>query len=197
MFNLKEKQASKKSYPIPEAGMAPARAVRFVEVGAHEGNYGLKDIVQVTFELGIDGFEYNGEVKPFWISHNNINLSSNPDATLTKWTSVLNPDAELLSDCLGKECFVNVVHNTQGDKTYANIGAVSPLMKGINAPELVNEPLYFSFTDPSLEVWEKLNDWEKKKIQSAENYLGSAVQSMLEGESPPVDMADKEEAAPY
>lgn len=43
---------------------------------------------------------------------------------------------------VGKNCLLNVTHNRQGDKTYANVASVNPLMKGMptmNAREYVRK----------------------------------------------------------
>lgn len=34
---------------------------------------------------------------------------------------------------LGANCLINITHNTVGDKTYANVASVNPLMKGMPA----------------------------------------------------------------
>ncbi len=43
---------------------------------------------------------------------------------------------------VGKNCLINIVHNTKGDKTYANISGVMALPKGTEQmiPENKNEP---------------------------------------------------------
>ena len=40
-------------------------------------------------------------------------------------------------DLTGRNCQIQVVHNVSGDKTYANIGSIMPLMEGM--PEIVAE----------------------------------------------------------
>ncbi len=46
-----------------------------------------------------------------------------------------------LAKLKGKSCLVNVTHSTSGERTYANLGGVSPLPKGMPAVEPGVEPV--------------------------------------------------------
>ncbi len=43
-----------------------------------------------------------------------------------------------LTDILGMECMVNVVHDTKGEKTYARIASTAPVPKGMKVPAAIN-----------------------------------------------------------
>jgi hypothetical protein len=93
--------------------------------------------IQYVFQLNkIDdetGKRFTVRSKPL-----NLILSekSNLRAFLLQWRGHDLTDAELKPpgvdvDLTGKNALVQVVHNKAGDKTYANIGAIMPLMEGM------------------------------------------------------------------
>ena len=49
-----------------------------------------------------------------------------------------------LSNLLSKGCMLNIVHDENGDKVYANIASIARLPKGMNAPTLVKPMRVFS-----------------------------------------------------
>jgi hypothetical protein len=68
-----------------------------------------------------------------------------------------------VSSILGKACLLSVSETTKGEHTYANVGNVSPLMKGMAAPKAENEPIYYGPDSPR--TFEKLPKWVKEKIE--------------------------------
>lgn len=85
-------------------------------------------------------------------------LSSHENSTLRRdlesWRGRAFTDAEFgpngtftIESIIGKACFLNVVHNDVGDKTYANVEAVAPLPKSVKPPKQYNTSVYFSL-DP-------------------------------------------------
>lgn len=96
--------------------------------------------IQYVFQLNkLDdetGKRFDVRSKPL-----NLILSekSNLRAFLLQWRGHDLTDAELKPpgvdvDLTGRNCLLQVVHNTMGDKTYANIGSIMPLMEGM--PEI-------------------------------------------------------------
>lgn len=63
-----------------------------------------------------------------------------------------------LKKVVGVPCLLNVVHNESGGKTYANIASITPLPKGMKAPEPFNKPLTWEFGDDERD----LPDWLRK-----------------------------------
>lgn len=60
---------------------------------------------------------------------------------------------------LGKPCLLNITHTKKDEKTYANVGAITPLMKGMNAPEQENPSVSFSFDDGSNVFPKEMPEW--------------------------------------
>jgi hypothetical protein len=87
----------------------------------------------------------------------------------------------------GLACTVAVVINpSKADptKVYQNVANVTPAMKGIPVPELVNEPKIFDLTTPDMEIFGSLPEWLQGKIKENLEYQGSALQAAMEGEAP-------------
>ena len=67
---------------------------------------------------------------------------------------------------IGRSALWQVVHKTNGDKTFANIGGVIALPKGMPVPQTINETIVFT---PDLEgdafvtALNKLPEWLRKK----------------------------------
>ncbi len=66
-----------------------------------------------------------------------------------------------VSKLLGAPCMVNVIHAESGGKTYANIGSVSPLPKGMEKPESKIGLLLY---DDEHDTFDQLPEWLQKKI---------------------------------
>lgn len=76
------------------------------------------------------------------------------------------------STLLGRPCILNVVHNTSGEKVYANVGAITPLMKGMTAAKATNELIDFSLHPDHYReaTFQKLPEWIRKKIEASPEY---------------------------
>lgn len=143
-----------------EAGTHLARCVRMVHIGTVMESYGNepakpKNKVFLTWEFPtmlIEGGEYDG--KPRVISKE-YTLSLHPKTTLCKhlvaWRgksfSPKEAEAFDITKLLGIPCMITVVHNEVGDKVYANIGSISGLPKGLEAPAQVLETIAVNATN--------------------------------------------------
>lgn len=90
-----------------------------------------------------------------------------------------------LKKLLGVNCTLQVIHNKGEERTFANVSAVMPLMKGKNRkPE--NPLRFFSFEDGK-DIPEGTPEWIAKIINEAEEARGVAsepVPEFEEGEIP-------------
>ena len=67
---------------------------------------------------------------------------------------------------LGINCQIQIIHNTKGNKTYANISTILPLSGGMTKKEPENPLRSFSFED-NTEIPEGTPDWIKEIIDTA------------------------------
>ena len=204
-----------------DIGTYPARLVSIIDLGVQprrpwKGE--VKDpiaMIRCTYELATEFMkDENGkddETKPRWISEDFPFYSLNADrAKSTQRYLALDPQQSAGGDwvqLLGAPVALTVVHNvnkTDSTIVYSNIGATSPIMKGMEVAELVNDTQMFDFDEPDMDVFNKLPDFLKDKIKGATNFNGSGLAQALDGGAsasavtPEVTEAQPEEAAnPY
>ena len=98
-----------------------------------------------------------------------------------------------ISKLLGVNCQLNIVHNTVGDKTYANVATAMPLLKGMPKLQPENPELYYSIEDHGLNIPDEIHDWQKKIIMESREFNETGQQNEEwgdRGNGPPVDEAD-------
>lgn len=158
--------------------------------------------IMVTYELVteflLDDDGNPDPTKPRWISERLplYNLGADK-AKSTKRYMALDPSVEHGGDwtqLLGAPCLVAVVNNEKDGRVYNNVGGISPAVKGIPVPELVNTATFFDGDEPDLEVYEKLPEWIQNILKDALTYNGSALQRLLEGDGTTVGTENAEMA---
>jgi hypothetical protein len=163
-----------------EAGAYAAVCDMVVDLGVQPspgGQYAPKRTLLLRFQIPSERVEItkDGETKslPAVISRT-VGLSLNEKATLRQllqsWRGrAFTPDElkkfDLLA-VLGKPAFVNVTHSVKGDKTYANLTSIMPLPKGMTAPPLEGEAIWWSVDSPNLDNFNKLPNWVQEKISN-------------------------------
>lgn len=85
---------------------------------------------------------------------------------------------------LGVNCFVQVIHNTKNEKTYANVMSITPLPKGTLKKEAENPLKFFSFED-STNIPDGTPDWIADQIRSAKEWGGGDGGSNNDPNEPP------------
>ena len=151
-----------KDFEMPPAGTAMAVCYRVIDLGTQETTYmgqpKKQHKIMISWELPD---EKMSDGRPFTISQR-YTWSMSEKASLRKdlesWRGVPFRDNEFghggfdIKNVIGKACLLTIVHSESQGKTYANITAVSKLMKGQAAPtETVNEQVYLSLSE---ERWE-------------------------------------------
>ena len=177
----KEESKEKVKYPRIGEGLYPARLVQVIGLGWQveldyktgnpakdkNGNELIRQKVYLTFELPTETIEVDGEQKPRWISKE-YTLSFFEKAALVSVIKALSTGlakpAESLDELLTQPCMVQI-GSTSGDKD--KIINVTPPMKGMSVGELVNKAASFDPDDPDSEVYDKLPQFLKDKIDNA------------------------------
>lgn len=185
----------KKSDPVDQGNYA-ARIVQVIDLGLqpqrpYQGNEKAPaHEIMMTYELGTEFLkddEGNDDVtKPRWLSETfTLNHISKDMAKSTKRIKTIDPKNATGGDfsrVVNAPVTVTVVHKPKPDGgVYVNVGNVTPPMKGMVVPELVNPPKVFMLDEPDLEIFKSLPEWLQEKIQSNLNYNGSKLQQALGG----------------
>lgn len=203
-LNAKDAKGSGKTTPILPAGSYPARIVQVVDLGLQLGGQYMgeeKDPVRkilITYEL-VDEFlpdeEGNPqEDKPRWVSEEFplYNLKADKARSTIRYKSLDAKETcggdwtKLLDAPCNVTLIVNQGKGKNAGKEFNNVAGVAvPRPREIaNWPALVNAPVAFDLDAPSLESFNKLPDWIKKKITTNLEYNGSRLQALLDGKTP-------------
>lgn len=132
-------------FPLPDEGTVQAVCAGVWDLGMQKTSYKGVDKIQhkvvVAWEINqmIDSpqSEYHG--KPYMLSKTyTLSLFENASLRhdLESWRGKAYTEAEInvgvdVEKLYGVNCLVGVAHVTKGDKTYANITSILPLLKGV------------------------------------------------------------------
>lgn len=129
-----------------------------------------KDVPQIKISFEIPG-ELREDGQPFVVSTMPMTASTNKKASFRKLCLGIlgeEPGNDFDSDkLLGKTCLINVIHNkskTDPNITYANITGASPLPKGMEVGDAVNEPFSFDVNTSSVEDLQKLPEFIRNLV---------------------------------
>lgn len=172
-------------FQIVPKGNHVARVYQIIHIGTipstWQGETRDRDCVRIGFELPLElrKFGEDDEKKPMVINTGNVTNSMGEKSKLrplvegiigTRLHEEEAPYFEL-TDVLGMECMVNIVHETKSDKTYARIASTAPVPKGMKVPEAINEPWILDFNDNWSDMqYRALPDFLKDMIASSKEY---------------------------
>ena len=169
---------------IPE-GPHAARCVRLIEIGKQYSELYDNEQNKVVIVFSIPGvtMEINGEEKQKFISAPyGITISNSDRSSMKQYARALCPKGGAsLGDFLGKPCQIYVKHVTKNDRTQDRLDSISPLLPGIQVPDLDTEPFWFQWNKPDPEIWAKIPEFTKDLARAATNYPGSYVEEIDRG----------------
>jgi hypothetical protein len=200
---LKLKDAKKAGqYTIAPTGNHPARCYAIIDLGTHteDGNYGVQTNRKLRFSWELPDevhtFEEGKGPQPFAV-HRTVNFVINPRSNFQKmlesWRGKAFTEAELenfeIKKVLGAPCIITVIHVQRGDKTFANVDAVTPLPSKwktvMSGP--VNAPVYYEIDMGKNEIYKALPEWIRLQIDKCNEW---ADRKPDVGEAPPVGEED-------
>lgn len=165
-MSLTVSEGSSGTYTPPEQGTYSARLCNLVDLGHQssvwEGEQKTAHKILLTFE--ITDAENRREDGSAHTINRRFTASLHKKAALRKllesWRGRPFTDDELksfdLKTLLGKPCLIGIIHETKGDRTYANLSSIMRLPKGF-APGLDTEPLiHFDLSAPDWTVFAQL-----------------------------------------
>lgn len=133
-------------FVLAPAGMFQGVCCEVLDLGFSEKRY--KDDKGVEQPRNVHEIQYVFQLnkvdpetgKRYEVRSRQLNLNLSDKATLRdflrQWRGHDLTDAEKLTpgvdvDLKGRNAMINVIHNKSGDKTYANIASITPLMEGM------------------------------------------------------------------
>lgn len=154
------------SFELPPAGPVAARCSRLIDLGSQESDYQGEKKMQRKILLSWELAELRTDGTPFTISRRfglSLHEKSALRGFLQAWRGRPFTQEELelfdLRRLLGAPCLLNIMHTQRNGKDYANIASISPLPKGMTAPELSFPGVIFDIdADDAQAVFETLSE---------------------------------------
>lgn len=176
-------KTSSQSNPAP-AGTHLARCYSVLDVGTHtsKGQFAkTQRRIVLQFELPneLHRFKEDEPEKPFSITREfaqSTHEKAGLRIFLEGWVGRKFTDEELkrfdVSKFLGRAAMLNVIHDSSGERTYANIASISPLPKGMACPAAINEPVELSLEQEDFDpkAFAKVQEWLQKRITESPEY---------------------------
>lgn len=159
-------------FELQPAGVHKARCAVICDLGLKDSQWGAQQKIYWNFELVETRMEsadrpYSvGEQMSTKFGRNSGGEPSRLRGRLEGWRGKNYTDEEArlgpnLHDVIGRECLINIMHETDKDgKTWARIAAIMPGQP--DTPQLSSQPLFFSWDYEGQE--NDLPDWLKKKL---------------------------------
>ena len=186
------------------AGSFAARCYQIIDLGHQtiewQGTAKVVPKVRITWELN----ELMKDGRPFSISKEytaSIGEKANLRKDLEAWRNRKFTAQELanfsLENVLGAPCMIGVVHvpSKDGTKTYANLGSIMALPKGMECPELVNPAVKFDIGTFDQKVFESLSNYVQKKILMSKELEETGIPIVATGREPEPEIED--ESVPF
>lgn len=195
------------SVPPLDGGTYPACCVGVVDLGEQYEKYmGEKNgkyisKVLLIFEVLGETVEVEGEQKPRWLSAEyalSLSQKANLYRDLVSWRGRDFTEEELagydLSRLAGEKCILTViVKETKDGGQYNRITGIAGAPRGIQIGDPESEILIYDIDERNEEVFDKLPEWVRKKIQKSTQF---ALEPPEERESDDTHGAQNEEANP-
>lgn len=194
--------------PVP-AGNHVAVCYRVIDLGTQpsefQGKKSTKQKILISWEIPDEKME---DGRPFTIGQR-FTWSMSEKASLRKslesWRGRAFTDNDFsqtgfdIKNILGVGCMLNVVHATNGGKTYANIASVAKLPKGLTPPPLVNKEVYIwlSREEFNARLFEEMSEGLKQIIKNAPEYAAMSEPERITDETHHEGHPEFEEEIPF
>lgn len=168
-------------YKPIDAGNYAATCIRVIDLGTQTHNYQGEEKsarkVRIFWEVPEVTVEWEGVERPATISATytaSLHEKANLRKVLESWRGRSFTADELkgfdTKNVLGAACLLNVVHTEKDGRTYANVAGVTPLIKGMQKPEVVGPIINFDLDDFDAETLEGFHDKLKEQIKASPEY---------------------------
>ena len=200
-------------FTLAPAGQHRARCFGVIDLGTQkvewQGQVKWQPKVMLRWELSDELMEADehGKQRPFSISKRYTNSLHEKAALrhdLEAWRGKQFTGEELagfnLSKLLKAPCQLTVVHEQgKNGSTYANIKAIAPLAKGMQAPpECANEPVMYDISEGTGGAYQKFSDKLKETIAACQEWQGrGAVSSEAPGSDQKPGATEDEDNIPF
>lgn len=162
-----------------EAGTYPAVCYGLIDIGWQYNETFKKSApkVVILWEIPSEKVEIGGEAVSRALSQT-YTASLNEKATLRRdliaWRGRDFTDAELerfdLRNIVGTTCLLNVVHKEKNGRTFADVGAIMKMPRGMDAPAGTLPQIIFDMEESDLSLLDQMPEWIAKRAKQSESY---------------------------
>lgn len=167
-----------REYELAPAGVHKARCVRVIDLGSHFNTKWnkIQRKVLFQFELAETKME-NGTpfavIRKYTLSMTGGVWKTDLRKALESWRGKPFNDNEAkdfdILSILGVPATLNIIHNQDDGKTYANFNEPIPLSQK-DCPERINELIGFSLDDYNQETFDKIPEYFQEIIKDSQEY---------------------------
>lgn len=194
------KASSGGDFEIPAAGAVVGRCYMVADLGTQDTSFQGKPKKAHKILLSWELAETMEDGRPFSIS-SRYTLSLFDQAILRQhlesWRGKTFTEEELagfdVKNVLGKYCLLSVVHNKEGDKTYANVKGIMPLPKGMEKPLPVNKDIYFDVDTGDIST---IPEWVANVVKKSDEWKARS-QPAAPAKAPAGKFDDMEDDIPF
>ncbi|AVR89767.1 phage replication initiation protein, NGO0469 family [Thauera aromatica] len=187
-------------FELPPAGATAARCCAVIDLGSQESTYQGETKTQPKILLTFELAELRSDGTPHRVSRRmtaSLHKKAQLRAFLEQWRGRAFTDEELRAFNVGKllnaPCMLNLVHIERAGKQYANILSVSPVPKGMSAPELADAAVLFDLSAPDWNVFAGLSSRLQETISASPEYQAASAPKSV---SLPAPVASRPAPAP-
>lgn len=199
-----------KDFPPCPSGTHVARCVKIIDLGTHlDSKFNkLKNRIILFFELPNETFVFDDKKgpEPYMLKRKfpstSLGENSHLRPALENWRGKKFTPQELkgfkLENVLDKTCMINVTHETKDQRTYAQIGGFSPLMKGMECPPRITPLVIYDVGQGEDETYKALPEWLRKEIAMSEEFkVRNAGPAHSEPEMSPAMAGPEDDQPPF
>ena len=200
---MKLNQNEKKAFETVPSGTQCARLIHLVDLGTQHTEFGGKSKdkrqLRLTWEL-VDAPMADGRN---FVIGKTVSASLYKSSLLNIIESMQGKSIEFEADgsfdmkqLLGEPCMITVIHESKEGKTYANIGAISPLpkIKGklVDCAEQTNHLINFGLDAYDQDTFDMVPKWIQATIEKSPEY-----REAVKGTRETVSKFDVEDSIPF
>lgn len=162
-----------------EPGTYPAICYGLIDIGVqyNETYKNSSQKIIIMWEIPSETITIDGEEKPRVMSQtytSSLNERAALRRDLALWRGRDFTEAELasfdLKTIVGVPCLLTVVQREYNGRTYANIGGVTKMAKGMAKPKGTLEKVVFDLDTDPLDKIAELPEWIQERIKKSETY---------------------------
>lgn len=177
-MGTKATAGSSKEFELPSAAPVVGRCYMVIDLGTQDTTFKGTPKKAHKILIGWELSELMSDGRPFVIS-SRYTLSLFDQALLRQhlesWRGRPFSEEELsgfdVKNVMGAYCLLSVVHNKQGDKTYANVNGIMPVPKGMEKFQAVNPNVHYEIETGDIT---KLPEWIQNVVKKSDEWKAKA-----------------------